>query len=293
MLSFKIFLQEAKDRPSEKEVTDVMKYFTGPASTALTAIKNGDVLYRGLSSKLPHQITLLDTAGMKRTSAGTNNVYQLMMDSSSSLKSFPSRSKSLICTTNIKGTRIYGWPHIILPFNETDMAVSALDDFIVQELFDFGGEPVEITDVADSFLRVFKLLGINPQDAKAGKFTSLSELDKELAKIDFTDAELLRKLFSASRYSEDTSLIQMLRKAPKGKALSTMAEKIFTPGNMSISLIRFGSPLPDDQREVWFTGKALAFHPSAFLEVLNNLSAKGYAVNDNMKRSIENESRYF
>lgn len=291
-LNFKSFIQESNTTASEKMVDDAMPYLLGPASTALRAIKNGDILYRAYGTRLKNSITLLDTSGMKRVSHATNNIYQLMMDSSSSLKSFPSRSNSLFCSTTIGGTKIYGHPYIILPFNETDLALSSSDDFLTQDI-EIGGETSSVGDISDAFYNIFKNLNIAPHVAATGKFTDLKSVDRELSKIDFKDSKLRAQLINQARHDDERELIGLMSKAPKDSILTTLADKLFAPGKMSIQLVRFGSPLPDTPKEVWFSGKALAFRPSAFIDLLNNLKGQGYAVHEELFSSIQKHTTKF
>lgn len=138
---------------------------------------------------------ILDTDGMHRDSKATNNFYQMCMDNDAELSKFPSRSKSIICSTSSSTARSYGDKNIfmMLPLNDAIVTASK-----VRDLLFFKFKPVFGYSSADDFNSAFsglaKIAGVPPSDGNYGRGNaSFDRCQKAISKL--TDD---RFLFSIS-----------------------------------------------------------------------------------------------
>lgn len=197
MKTFKEFLSEETLRIKSWDEKDVgeeqaIKEINAHCHDALKAFSTGAFLFRGLESEL--KFRKVDSSTGTRTSRDTNNIYQLLFDSSSDFSGYPKRSKSMICTNDLHVAKIYGKPHLVLPYDGTKLAISSRHDFIRQKI----SAPILGTGNTILLMRLSKFIGHflsklgiksehestddrgNPQQ----KFVSIDEIDSALSKFD-------------------------------------------------------------------------------------------------------------
>lgn len=292
-LNFKNFLLEkTSDLFHVEEAKDPISLLKENGLAALRAIKNGTVLYRGMGEqRLRHPVSIISVKS-QRVSRDTNNIYQLMMDASPALSEFPSRSKSLICSTRIIGGAVYGDPYVILPFDDTDIAVSSESDFPVTDIDNYGFDLYELSQNLGYVLEYG--FGIRPESGKT--YLSIDRIDSMLSKVSF-DSEFTKMFYgpdAKDRSDARDTLIALLKKQPKDKMMSSLAAKLMTPKNLKLSLARFGSIHTTGSKEVWFDGKALALYPSAFLRLINTLQDEhGFTVSPDLLNIDTKKNYYF
>jgi hypothetical protein len=281
MISFKEYLGEAiikkwdqKKAGTEEAIALLNKYCRG----GLRAIDNKSIIWRGIESNKLKEFGIMDSSTGLRTSKDTSNLYQAMMDASSALKGFPSRSKSFICSTSYKSassyTSKYGYDvkqnvYAFIPFDGTDIAISATGDMFGVEIKhpwtkDFMG--------VDSFNNSFQYWlssNFKIRSDEGGQFLNLKNIDAKLAKVSdkkFKDAIYIANWSRISDSSMDTVFME-LNKDPS-KRMTTIASIILTPETLKLKLIKFGDKMPGS-REVWFSGKAVAIRA----DVMENIMA--------------------
>jgi hypothetical protein len=183
MTTFKEFLTEKiiKVWTSDKVSTEVaIDLLNAHCKDGLKAVANGGLLMRGFE-RLHGDAVLINSTNTIRTSKDTNNLYQLMMETSSELSDVPKRSNSFICSTNANSADAYGPLYYIVPFDGTTLAIASEPDFIHTSINNqlLGSALYDVQDISyiASFLSLF---GIKPT---AGKFTDANKIDNELAKI--------------------------------------------------------------------------------------------------------------
>lgn len=169
MISFKQYLEEAK-LPKNAAVAwnstnltpkKAAELVATHCTAALAAFQKGKGLYRGFGgSDIP--LVLLDTENSIRASKDISNLYQLAHDASENTKHIPSRSNSLICTTDKWDARQFGrnHGHMLFPYDGYAIAVGDQSDmhnsFINSTLF--SGEYREL----DEFLVMLaRAVGVN------------------------------------------------------------------------------------------------------------------------------------
>lgn len=138
MITFKNYLQlfEDPDLPPNVsipwEATDLIpsqvnaEFVLKHCSDSLNDLENGKILFRG-DGATSSPFKIINTAKSKRSSKDTNNLYQLIMDTSENMKDVPSRSNSIISSSNHSVALAYGKEspmktYLILPFNGTKIA---------------------------------------------------------------------------------------------------------------------------------------------------------------------------
>jgi hypothetical protein len=145
-------------------------------SASLEDIKTGQIMMRAMKLEGGDRISVVDSTKSLRTSRDTNNLYQLGMDVSTAMAGYPSRSRSFICGGGLDVVSS-GKKYIMIPFDDTTVAVSGVDDFITQNVSTVDERLEWISESLDIlFLARF---GIAPD--KGDKYIDARRLDKSLA----------------------------------------------------------------------------------------------------------------
>lgn len=291
MVSFKSFVNEANSlygtSKSEGDPVGVILSMPG----MLRTIKTGNILYRGMSDSLGRSASIIDSAGTKRYSLATNNLYQIMMDSSPALADFPSRTRSIICATNTRSIGLYGGhSYIILPFDGTPIAVAATSDFINQEIHLL--DDVQVDLLSSSAGEIIKLLGLRRFfTGSKTKFTDIDALDKALEEHEITDNmwDAVKENYFMFKEGDGEIVFNAIKASYKKNPASTfrsLAKKIMTPGSLDLTLVRAGGAFPTSAtgREVWFEGKALSLTPHEFVKTFRQLEG---ALGDDFSSTLD------
>ena len=276
-------LTEEIVKPWEIETIDVKRavdLLNLHCKKGLDAITNSGLLYRGFK----HDVAVMTINSSKgdRTSRDTNNAYQLMMDLSDSMKDYPSRSKSLICSSNLGEAAFYGNPMIIVPYDGTEIVCSVVNDFLDNEINSQWVDDVDIQTFSSILEKVVENLGTT---------------------IGFGDSQLTMKhVQELNEYIKDNaeffseSWIKYFKNAPeeqllklfadnKDKPFQALASKIFTPETLSLRKIEFGNKLPRNV-ESWFSGPCIAIDARLFAGIVHALSKNGHDVHKNIDRNF-------
>ena len=263
MTTFKEFLSEKiikKWNSKPLEIDKAINILNKHCSNGLKAIANGGILYRG-DAKINGNFEIIDPSVGIRTSRDTNNLYQLMMDSSSALDDYPSRSKSLICHTKFEGAEFYKNPRVIIPFDDVPIVVSSSDDFIhmlIKNPFCEGS----------FFLREFSIhLGLL-LDIKSKKFVNATELDNYPDIIWALGKALILR---------NAELDEFKKIIGKDKPFTKASSLIMTPENLKIHLLKSGDELPKNV-ECWFSGKCLSISLDMFGRILFQMKLSGMPI---------------
>ena len=225
--------------------------------SAETMIANGTVLWRGDAG---HKLKLIDPRTGIRTSKSSDNFYQQLMDASSHLKSYPSRSNSLICSSSKKVAEGYASGgnslYAVFPVDGTEIAVHPSDDFLYHEIDVFGVQ-TELSSLAARVNLNVKL------PFERIKFMTLDEIEKSIDYSAITNKTLMSRFALQNR----------------GKFLQALADKIMTPENLQISLVKPGDPLPR-LSECWFSNRAVMMSDRLFNDVIREFSRKKLKIHD-------------
>ena len=201
MLTFKEFLTaptqvtegtliSKKWKITPVEVKAAIKYLNDNCKDGLLAIANDGVLYRGFSSApgKSNKMLIMNSSKSERTSRDTNNIYQLMFDTSESMSDVPSRSNSFICSSKKDSAGETSWQNLyaMVPVNGTTVAVSNVDDIFSLSLPTewVWDETTGIENFCLYFDDFFKCF-VEP---KNGKYTDAEALNKAMA--EFTPEQL-------------------------------------------------------------------------------------------------------
>lgn len=88
---------------------------------------DGDTLLRGIVHGGDF-IHIAPKTSMPRESAYTDNYYTLILDNDPRWKSFPKRSQSIICSTDMYKAQVYGNVYRVLPYDGSRYGVCPKDD---------------------------------------------------------------------------------------------------------------------------------------------------------------------
>jgi hypothetical protein len=205
MITFKHFLAETTNaikKWSQVEISHIeaIELLNAHCKDGLSAITKGELLFRGMDAASAKSIFTIDASTGTRLSRDSNNIYQLMFDSSEDLDGFPKRSKSLICSSSIEAARPYGSTiFVVFPYDGTTMAISERGDFFSQKIysriFSAEGAKLRITELSKMFNALFESLKIEhdyetPEGKSAyhfRKYSSAEMLDQKLSEFTAVD----------------------------------------------------------------------------------------------------------
>lgn len=90
-------------------------------------IKNGSIVYRGVDDAR-NAALIVSPANFERKSRNTSNYYTLLMDNLPAWKSYPKRSKSIICATDIEYASNMGYAYRVYMFDGSKIGVCPTND---------------------------------------------------------------------------------------------------------------------------------------------------------------------
>lgn len=282
MTTFKQFLQEkiiTKWSSSEVTRDEALILLNKHCKDGLKAVQHGGLLFRGFSESLGWQ-SVLDSSSLKRTSLDTNNLYQVMMDNSDSLKDYPKRSSSFICSTYFYDASDYGgYVYALIPFDGTKVATASVRDFLNTEVSSpLLNKPIPIDNIGFKLSDAFGRLGVkrgktNPQ------FTNMSEIDAVLSKVDVdVISKLITKAYGTADFNEK-KIEKVLGSADTNKRATALASALMTEKSLGMKLNSFGDALP--KCEAWFSGKCVAIEIHQFISILQQLRDQDFPIHPN------------
>ena len=312
MITFRQFLMNEDVVTSwekqEVEIEHAYKMIMSECKDAFdTLCDTGVGLYRGDKVR-QEDVAVIDTSKAERTSKDTNNLYQLMMDTSPEMKKVPSRTKSLICSTSLDTAKHYGIPYVVLPFDGTTLAyVPKTIDFIRA----YVKSPLvsaEIDDIGFYVARFLREADIR-RGADGGKqYTDAAYLDKKLGEFSLdeffikwlqvnptieyfkneSNEGVLSNYAKAEKYIKDKSnltsegkmVYDTLARLDSKKRFTGVCGEIITPFTVGIKLTHVDG-LPSSSQEVWFSGKCMMIDAETFAGiVLKEKIDKGESVHN-------------
>lgn len=111
--SFKSFITEA-DYRRELSLTQAIEYAQRYCYEAMQNAKHKKFLFRGVRAGDESFLTI-DPSVSARRSANTSNYYNLLFSNMSEWSAYPSREKSVICSSDPHYTRAFGNCYVVLP----------------------------------------------------------------------------------------------------------------------------------------------------------------------------------
>jgi hypothetical protein len=128
MITFKKFLEEVQY--DEMDLDAAIKIINTKCKDAFWMIHSNTPFYRG-DPNVPESVddmgfAIADPSKTERKSANTTNHYTVILDNIHSMREYPKRSKSFICTTSRLKARDFakqGNPYVIIPFDKVDIGV--------------------------------------------------------------------------------------------------------------------------------------------------------------------------
>lgn len=289
-------LEDYKAKPEIMpiEVRNAIDLLNNHCKDGLKAISNNGLLIRGFGSNVEKiarkdvQAAIVDSTKSVRTSRGSNNFYQLMMDRSEALKDYPSRSNSFICTTDVNIAAAYGKVIIMVPFDRTLVAVSSNGDIFsnsrVKLLKYVSFSFKEFIGSSNQFNKssVDRINGLSQiellrllYDKKFGFTKSQEKLNNLLSKSDsgHVTPKMISMALSSLGFDYGSAQYKAFSKAlasNKKDKFDILATELATPESLGLKLVKFGEPLRQ-KTECWFSGKAIALTPYLFIDIINEL----------------------
>lgn len=295
MITFKQYLTEAvlkKWQTDNISMKDAIELLNAHCKSGLSSVTNGGILFRGFNGSAARgkKYMLVDSSVGIRTSRDSNNAYQLMMDTSSEMTAFPSRSKSFICSTSLRTAYVFAQSDIdntmvMIPFDGTTLGICAGDDMFAKSVnskYLVRSSVEELSKTMANFISNFP--GSPNYFKKGAKMTDANLLNNILSKRDLPELE---KALADAGFKNAKNLAAEIMKYPKDKRFNAMCDIIITPTTLGVKTTTNGNPLPKD-REAWFSGKAIAISVVEFSKIIKTMQAQGIPVNPSLKKQIAN-----
>jgi hypothetical protein len=276
MLTFKEYLEEAILKPWKEKDIDTKKLtkrLSETHSNWLSAVTNGGLLFRG-QHDIYGEVRQINPAKGLRSSRDTNNIYQLAMDISPAMKLYPSRGKSLICSTTPSGASTYGYAYALIPENEAKIAVSEEGDFLEQTIHD-SIVADEIRAFGPDLQGLVKDCGGKVKDT----FETAAELNKIFSKLNakkFTTALVARASNTIDSGAEAMLLKEFERNV--NNRFDYLAADSMSPLQLDLRLAPYGSFLSDKSVECWVSSKCLMIPMKIFKGMMQELDKSGHEI---------------
>lgn len=275
MLTFKEYLEESILKPWKEKDIDTKKLTKKLSETHshwLSAVTNGGLLFRG-QHDLIKEVRQINPAKGLRSSRDTNNIYQLAMDISPAMKDYPSRGRSLICSTTPTGASTYGYAYALIPANDAKVVVTEEADFLEQTIHD--------SIVADEIRSFSADLGGLAKDCgvKKEEYTSAAELNKIFSKLNakkFTMALVAR----ASNTVDPGAQAMLLKEFERNvhNRFDYLAADSMSPDQLDLRLVPYGSFLSNNSVECWVSSKCLMIPMPIFQGMMRDLDKSGHKI---------------
>lgn len=274
MITFKQFLAEGKVKTWDHAAIDAEKAFellNAYCKSGLASIANGSVLWRGDKNHGPYRA--IDPSTGLRTSKDTDNLYQLLMDNSSALSEYPSRSKSLICSTSQGTAQSYNEiVYAVFPIDGTQIAVSSLSDFIHTRVDVFGSK----FDINSDFSSLFAEAVKAPKQNK--QYRSIEALNDAAKKAELAKLQNYFNYLPPEKFEKFMKFIER----NKDNLFTAIANTFFTPSKLGLKLVTTGNK-NDFKTECWFSAKAVMIREDVFESVIRQMQNRGMSVSSKYK----------
>ena len=249
----------------------------------LNNIQQGLILYRG-DSKWKGDISFIDTTNSLRTSKDYHNGYQLMMDTSKSLKDVPSRSNSIICSTDERQASIYDSNlSVIVPFDRSIIAYCSEEDFTATKINHPLFNNVNLAKLGSQMLSVFYHTDDMDGSLTFGPEVSAKDIDKLNSILKNVNLKSFCESWAdtfAITYVYAYKLLSTIYKKDPSKFFTNICTEVMTKDSLGIKTTTVGKPLRD--AECWFSGKCIAIELGLFHDMMYDLRKTGFPVHKNV-----------
>lgn len=240
MKSYEFLSEDIRSKKLNKSPNKLMEHITQDCSAALSEIKQGRAIYKGIQKSFNSKNSnfyLTDPSKKIRKSRNTQNYYTLLLDNLPSWEGYPKRSQSLICTSSYSKATRYGEVYIVLPFNNSQIAICPYNDI-------WNSFPLLISSLG-YFNAMFNNHVI--PDKNYIDFIGLCFTMKNYLIRDFKDQ---------AKHELMSQLISLFKKANSPKDIENAFNKIFDPIKNGFTKGKIGNIEIPLNREIWTDGKA-------------------------------------
>lgn len=242
MITFKQFLDEAKDHKKDLDIGKVVEMLEAHCSDAL---KNEKLLYRGMTPGKPAYI--LHGEVSTRKSANTTNYYTVILDNFLPYDGYPKRSGSIILSNAKYVAEGYGTPYVVFPFDGVKIGVCAKVDMWFSPPFTVGESGDTLT--IKGWNEVWSEYGIDSS-------SYLAFVDDIKSKIN--DGSKVGGML-ADIFVDKSNVEPAIEEAYSAKSLGLELATTKTIENY------------DGNRELWIGGQCIAIHPDMWKHVQEEL----------------------
>lgn len=237
----------------------LVEYMESGRSKTITADMAGELLkttysksykskykiFRGINGGGAADFLYIDPSkGKTRTSANTKNYYTLIIDNSPMWKSYPKRSRSIICSTDIDTAGVYGIVYNVYPVNGAEIGVCPDSD--IWNSFAQSFPDADWTSLEDVNLFLERMMLLNGADVKMSD-KSYNNMIKSF-KIIEKERKPLRNYTNSTSSGEYSRFYDNFLES--GTTLLDYMEDILSPTKNNFKIMKSGDNIGNDN-EVW------------------------------------------
>jgi hypothetical protein len=230
-------------------------------------------IYRG--SDLGYDNVLVNPSERLRTSANARfNIYTTLIDNSPLWKDYPKRSKSLICTLDIKKSKNYGKNYRVIPFDNSKWGVCEKSDI----WFSFNN----IKRIAfDEFYNMnefnFKIFNLIPNDLRYHDFDKQDLILKSLIDTNKNNMNINVHVGDFVKYIQDN--------IDKYDNLYELLVDITDPNKNNFKLLEYNTLIGnynkrDVEHEIWTDSSCILMAESSLIELFSKKKNESYLIKD-------------
>jgi len=172
------YLTESRGKLLDIEIEEVLGTIRSKCSQAYKAYMTGNRLYRGIDVAGWEQSFFIEPSKHVRHSRDGSNAYTVFIDNSPMWKSYPKRSQSIICVSDIGVASTYGTPYTVFAVDGSTFGICPNNDIWFS--FDsYGGTAItDLIDVYNKMCRVFKFPELPRRPSYSALMSSFDKFDK-------------------------------------------------------------------------------------------------------------------
>lgn len=205
------------------------------------AYKSKYRIFRGVNGSGTDFLYIDPSKGEPRVSKNTSNYYTLIIDNSSKWKSYPKRSRSIICSTDLGIADDYGTSYNIYPINDAKIGVCPEPDIWRSFEKTLGNDWMSLEDMNAFIGRILSFNNVNSDSDKSydAMIKSFKIVDKKRKPMPFENISSHKELLSF--YDKFLS---------SGKTLLDYLDGILSPTKNGFKMAKAGDQMGDNN-EIW------------------------------------------
>lgn len=209
-------------------------------------------IYRGIKNGALALIG--DSTVSERRSKNTDNYYTIILDNIFQNTKYPLRSRSFICTTNIRKTYNYGSTYMVFPYDNTYIGVCPDNDIWDISIF-HEDDHYSLSNLNHMYSNM---------DLSDDNYSAFIKSCVE----NFHENKKVREFFTGSQYWDDVDEDDA---DELHDMIASIIELMYDPDHLGFELADNKSIGSYKANEVWFSGKCIMIHEDQYNTIKDQL----------------------